>query len=94
VLYTFLLVFGAVIVLIPGLNPFGVILASQYLQGLLLPIVLFFMWRLVNNRRLLGRHANGRRRNVLAGACIALVVLLNLVLLGSTLLDAIGIRLV
>ncbi len=94
VLYTFLLVFGAVIVLIPGLNPFGVILASQYLQGLLLPIVLFFMWRLVNNRRLLGRHANGRRRNVLAGACIALVVLLNFVLLGSTLLDAIGIRLV
>jgi Mn2+/Fe2+ NRAMP family transporter len=93
VLYTFLLLFGAVVVLIPGLDPIGLILSSQYLQGLLLPIVLFFMWRLVNNRRLLGRYANGPRRNALAALCIGLVVLLNAVLIGSTLLSAVGIRL-
>ena len=91
VLYTSLLVFGAVVVLIPGLDPIGLILSSQYLQGLLLPIVLFFMWRLVNNRRLLGRHANGPRRNALAAASIAIVVVLDVVLLGSSVLDALGI---
>src|SRR3954462_1627966 len=47
-IYTFVLVAGAVIVLLPGLDLFAVILASQNLQGLLLPIVLIFMVVLVN----------------------------------------------
>jgi Mn2+/Fe2+ NRAMP family transporter len=54
------------VVLIPGLDPISIILASQYLQGFLLPIVLVFMLLLVNNKMLLGRHANGARLNVLA----------------------------
>ena len=44
-----MLVFGAVIVLIPGLDPIPVIIARQNLQGLLLPIVLIFMVLLVND---------------------------------------------
>jgi NRAMP (natural resistance-associated macrophage protein)-like metal ion transporter len=89
-LYTFILAVGAVIVLIPGLDPIGLILSSQYLQGLLLPIVLIFMLLLVNDRRLLGRHANGRARNVLTVVCVGLVVLLDAILLGTTALGAVG----
>src|SRR5204863_5004928 len=48
-IYTFVLAIGAVIVLLPGLDPIPVIIASQNLQGLLLPIVLVFMVLLVND---------------------------------------------
>jgi Mn2+/Fe2+ NRAMP family transporter len=92
-IYTFLLAVGAAVVLIPGLDPIGLIVGSQNLQGLLLPIVLIFMLLLVNDRALLGRHTNGRRRNALAVACIGLVVALDVVLLGSALLGALGVRL-
>jgi Mn2+/Fe2+ NRAMP family transporter len=91
-LYTFVLAVGAAIVLIPGLDPIGVIIGSQNLQGLLLPVVLIFMFRLVNDRRLLGRHANGPLRNALTIAAIGLVIGLDVLLLGLTALDALGLR--
>jgi len=91
-IYTFLLVVGALVVLIPGLDLIPVIVASQNLQGLLLPIVLVFMLVLVNDERLLGRYRNGRRLNVLAGAAIGVVILLDLVLLGVSALGLVGIR--
>jgi Mn2+/Fe2+ NRAMP family transporter len=91
-LYTLLLVVGAAVVLIPGLDLISIIVASQYVQGLLLPIVLVFMLLLVNNRTLLGRHVNGRPLNVLATACVGLVIALDLVLLGRSLLGAAGIQ--
>ncbi|HMJ79505.1 MAG TPA: Nramp family divalent metal transporter [Candidatus Dormibacteraeota bacterium] len=91
-LYTLLLVVGAVVVLIPGLDLISVIVASQYVQGLLLPIVLVFMLLLVNNRSLLGHHVNGRALNVVATACIGLVIVLDVVLLGTSLLGALGVQ--
>jgi Mn2+/Fe2+ NRAMP family transporter len=91
-IYTLVLVVGAAIVLLPGIDLLPLILASQNLQGLLLPIVLIFMVLLVNDRRLMGRHANGRRMNVLAWAAVGLVVVLDVVLLGSTVLGALGIK--
>ncbi len=93
ILYTFVLFAGALVVMIPGLDPIGLIVSSQYLQGLLLPVVLVFMFLLVNNRRLLGRHANGPVRNALTVVAIGLVVVLDAVLLGVTALEAFfGIR--
>ncbi len=89
-IYTFVLALGALIVLIPGVPLLPIILASQNLQGLLLPVVLVFMVLLVNDRRLMGRHANGRLGNVLAWGAVALVVALDAVLLGVSALDAVG----
>ncbi len=89
-LYTFVLFAGAIVVLIPGLDPIALIVGSQYLQGLLLPIVLLFMFRLVNDHALLGRHVNGRLRNGLAAASIGLVIVLDAVLLGSAAVGAVS----
>jgi Mn2+/Fe2+ NRAMP family transporter len=92
-LYSFVLFFGALLVLIPGLPLIQVIVASQNLQGLLLPFVLVFVLLLVNNRRLLGRHANGRLRNAVAIVGIGLVVVLDVLLLGVGTLEMLGVRL-
>ena len=76
-IYTFVLAAGALVVLIPGLDLLPVIIASQNLQGLLLPVVLVFMVLLVNDRRLMGDHRNGRIGNVLAWSAIGLVIVLD-----------------
>jgi NRAMP (natural resistance-associated macrophage protein)-like metal ion transporter len=65
-LYTALIAVGALVVLLPGLPLIGVILVSQNLNGILLPIILVFMLRLVNNRRIMGDHVNPLWLNVLA----------------------------
>src|SRR5207344_3505017 len=91
-IYTFVLVGGALFVLIPGLDLLPLIIASQNLQGLLLPVVLVFMVVLVNDKRLMGRHANGRPLNVIAWACVGLVVALDAVLLGVAALGLIGVH--
>ena len=80
-IYTFVLFLGALVVLIPGLDLIPVIVGSQYLQGLLLPIVLVFMVLLVNDGRIMGRHRNGRVANILAWGAVGLVVALDVVLI-------------
>ena len=91
-IYTFVLGLGALIVLVPGLDLLPVIVASQNLQGLLLPIVLVFMVLLVNDARLMGRYRNGRVANVLAWGAVALVVILDAVLLGVSGLGLFGLK--
>ena len=90
-IYTFVLAIGALVVLIPGLDLIPIIVGSQYVQGLLLPIVLVFMVLLVNDERLMGRHRNGRVANVLAWSAVGLVVALDAVLLGVGVLGALGV---
>jgi NRAMP (natural resistance-associated macrophage protein)-like metal ion transporter len=91
-IYTFVLAAGALVVLLPGLDLLPLIVASQNLQGLLLPIVLVFMVVLVNDKRLMGRHRNGRVANVLAWSAVGLVVILDAVLLGVSALGVFGVH--
>jgi Mn2+/Fe2+ NRAMP family transporter len=82
-IYTFVLVVGAAFVLLPGLDLVPLLLATQNLQGLLLPVVLVFLVLLVNDERLMGRHRNGKIGNVLAWGAVGLVVALDVVLLAA-----------
>ena len=91
VIYTSVLAIGALVVLLPGLDPIPVIIGSQNLQGLLLPFVLVFMILLVNDERIMGRHRNGRIGNVLAWSAVGLVIALDAVLIGVTALGLVGI---
>jgi Mn2+/Fe2+ NRAMP family transporter len=59
-LFTLLLVLGALVVLIPGLPLVPLILVSQNVNGLLLPVVLVFVLRLANDRNVMGDQRNGR----------------------------------
>lgn len=89
-LYTALIVIGAAVVLIPGLPLIGLILVSQYLNGILLPIILVFMLRLVNNPRIMGTHTNPIWLNVLAWGLTGLITLLTLALFASSVAGWLG----
>jgi NRAMP (natural resistance-associated macrophage protein)-like metal ion transporter len=59
-LFTLLLVVGGLVVLSPNVPLIPLILVSQNVNGLLLPIVLIFILKLAADRSLMGDQANGR----------------------------------
>ena len=79
-LYSFAIVLGAVLVLVPGLDLIRVMILSQALNGIMLPFLLIFMIRLINDRGVMGRHVNRLFHNGVAWlvtlATIGLTVLL------------------
>lgn len=83
--FTFLVAFGAAIAVIPNLPLIRVLLVTQVINGLLLPIVLFAVLRLVNNRELMGDQVNGPLYNIAAWATAIIVTALSLLLILTTL---------
>jgi NRAMP (natural resistance-associated macrophage protein)-like metal ion transporter len=82
--FTFLVAFGAAIAVIPNLPLIRVLLVTQVINGLLLPVVLFAILRLVNNRELMGAHVNGPLYNVAAWLTAILVTAVSLLYLLMT----------
>jgi Mn2+/Fe2+ NRAMP family transporter len=76
--FTFLVAVGAAIAVIPNLPLIRVLLVTQVINGLLLPVVLFAVLRLVNDRELMGSHVNSPVHNVLAWATAIVVTILSL----------------
>ena len=85
-IYTFVIVFGAAFILIPGLNLISIMVLSQVIGGILLPFLLVFMMVIVNDRRIMGRHVNRRANNVIAWGTIVAVTALTVALIGMTVL--------
>jgi Mn2+/Fe2+ NRAMP family transporter len=83
-LFVALLAGAAALVLIPGLPPLKVIFLSQVANGVLLPIQLWLMLRLVNNSKLMGDLRNSRFQNVVAYSTTIVLVGLTGVLLWTT----------
>jgi len=79
-IYTALIVLGAGIILLPIQSLIDAMLASQTLNGVVLPVILIVMLRLINDKRLLGRFASGRIYNTLAWATVAVLILLTAIL--------------
>jgi NRAMP (natural resistance-associated macrophage protein)-like metal ion transporter len=80
-LYTFLIVAGAGVILIPDFPLLKITVLSQVLNGILLPFVLVFMLLLVNKAELMGKHVNSRFYNVIALTTTVIMVTLSGVLL-------------
>jgi Mn2+/Fe2+ NRAMP family transporter len=71
--------------MIPGVPVIKLLVLVQVVNGALLPVTLFFVWRLARNRELMGEYRNGRVFDVLAGATVLATSALSLLLLGLTL---------
>ncbi len=79
-IYTTLIVLGAAIILLPVKSLVQAMLASQTLNGVLLPVILVVMLRLINDRRLMGKFVNGRAFNALSWAMVIVLILLTVIL--------------
>jgi len=76
-LYSLLVFLGAAIILLPHIPLFRVMLISQIVNGVVLPVVLVFMLILINNPKLMGTYKNGRAFNVVSWVTVAVLTVLT-----------------
>ena len=70
------IVVGAVLSL-TGIRPVNVILAAQFANGLLLPVIAIFLLYAMNQKDLLGKYTNGKWSNALGILVIAVTAILG-----------------
>lgn len=73
-LYCFTIIFSGIIILLPNLPLISLMYFSQVINGLVLPIVLVFMLKLVNDKSIMRNHTNGSIFNVVAWISVALLI--------------------
>ncbi|MDP2181033.1 MAG: Nramp family divalent metal transporter [Actinomycetota bacterium] len=73
-IYTFVIAFGAAVILLPDLPLISIMVFSQAVNGVLLPFLLLFMIRIVNDRRVMGRYVNGPIYNILTWTTVLVVL--------------------
>jgi Mn2+/Fe2+ NRAMP family transporter len=83
--YSLLLASGAAIVLIPNFPLVRFSILSQVLNGVLLPVVMIFMLRLINKHELMGKHTNSHWFNAIAWLTAVIVISLSLTMVWNTL---------
>src|SRR5205823_4107798 len=83
-LFTLLMALGMVIGMWPGLPVVSLLVAISALNGMLLPVLLIFIMRLINNKELMDGHTNRPLANVIGWSTVAGVSVLDLIFLGST----------
>lgn len=83
---TAVILLGAVVVLIPNLNLLAMMLTSQFVNGVILPILLAFMVLIASNARIMGTYRLGRIGQVLMWALVGAVAVLTIALFGMELL--------
>src|ERR1051325_7204384 len=83
-LYTLLIVIGAGVVLLPAFPLVKMILLSQVINGVLLPVVLIFMIVLINKRDLMQEWINSRGYNLVSWTTVVVMIGLTLAYAGIT----------
>jgi Mn2+/Fe2+ NRAMP family transporter len=92
-IFTGLIALGTVVgVLIPTGAVVQLLLVVQVVNGALLPILLIFIIRLVNDKEVMGQYTNGRLYNVLAWTTVGAVASLSVLMVVTTILPALGIH--
>ena len=85
-IYTFVIVVGVAVALAAQeKNLIPIMLFSQVVNGVLLPVVVFFMLRITSDRSIMGNYTNGRLFNIVAWAGAAVLGALSLTMVVLTL---------
>jgi Mn2+/Fe2+ NRAMP family transporter len=90
-LFTALIVLGMALSLIPNLPVIQWLVAVQVLNGILLPVMLVFILRLINDPNLMGPLKNTRFYNILGWGTFVLITAAVVVMLGTQLLGLLGV---
>ena len=77
---TAILAVSAIVVLLPNADLFGIMMAAQVINGVLLPVLLVFMVGIAGDRHIMGRHSNGRVWTALLWFTIVAVVILTVIM--------------
>ncbi len=85
-LITAMIVISTLVAMVPGVPVISLLVGVQVVNGLLLPINLFFVWRLARNEELMGEHRNKGAVDWVTAATVAITSTLSLILVAVTVL--------
>ena len=80
-IFTFVIAFSAIVVLIPGIDLMGVMLTAQFVNGLILPVLLVFMAIISADKRVMGAYRTRLVSRVLIWLTVGIVTVLTAALL-------------
>lgn len=80
-IFTFVIAFSAIVVLLPDMNLLAMMLTAQFVNGVILPILLAFMAIISADKRIMGAYRSRRVSKVLLWATVGVVAILTAVLL-------------
>jgi len=80
----FSIILPAVLVLLPGVSMIKIMILSQDVNGILLPFILIFVMKIINNKKIMGEHVNSPVWNILAWLTIIGIILATIVLVVSS----------
>ena len=80
-IFTFVISFSAAVVLIPNINLLGVMLTAQFINGIILPILLCFMAIISSDKRIMGVYRSKPLTKTLIWATVGIVAVLTVALL-------------
>jgi len=80
----FTLLISGALILIPNVPLLSIMLTSQVINGMLLPFILIFILKLVNNKKLMGKHVNSKAYNIIAWITVAVLIGLTVLMVIST----------
>ena len=80
-IFTFVIAFSMVVVLIPNVDLMGMMLTAQFVNGLVLPVLLVFMAIIAADKRVMGAYASRPVSRVLIWLTVGIVTVLTVALL-------------
>ncbi len=83
-LFAFIMTVSVLIILAPRAPLIAITIWTQVLNAVLLPVVIYSMIRMVNNRKIMGDHVNNRFQNLVGWAGTIILIGLTLILLWNT----------
>jgi len=79
-LFTVIIIVSAGLILIPNAPLLSIMFLSQVVNGAVLPFVLIFMLKLINDKSLMGRYVNGPVFNSIAWLTVGIMISLTMVM--------------
>ncbi len=84
ILYTGILVISMIIILIPGAPLIKITIVTQVLNGMLLPVVLISMMRVVNKKKVMGEYTNKFMNNAVGWSAVIVLIVLTVLFFGMS----------
>ena len=78
---TFVIIFSAAVVIIPNIDLLGVMLTAQFVNGIILPVLLVFMAIIAADKRVMGAYKSKPISRILIWATVTIVTVLTIALL-------------
>ena len=80
-LFTGIILISATLVLIPNINLFNILIWSQIINGILIPVILIYIIKLCNDPEIMGNYTNSSTYNIISYAIVGLMILVNSILI-------------